>query len=97
MEPVSPVLPMSKNVEVTVGANQKEYLPLPAFHTQITTVTRWRLTDAERAHIAAGGDLFISVMDFRMPLQPILPLAIPEDDVLAIVIACEETVLRGNP
>lgn len=36
-------------------------------------VTRWRLTDEERARVAAGEDLFVTMLTFGKPLQPILP------------------------
>ena len=34
--------------------------------------TRWQLTDEERAAIAAGADLMLSVLTFRQPLQPVI-------------------------
>lgn len=97
MEPVSPVLPGSAPVESKIGASQDCYVTLPAFHTELTAISRWRLTDAEREYIASGGDLFIAQMDFCHQLQPILPLAMPEDDILATVLASEEYVVKGGP
>lgn len=90
MEPVTPVLPHSAPIELMVGAHQKEFSTMPSFRTQYTNISRWRLSDEERAHIAAGGDLFIGQLNGNQQLQPVLPMAIPEDRVLEHVLACEE-------
>lgn len=54
------------------GSQIDVYEPLytrvhPAGHT----ITRWRLTDEERRIIAEGGDLFLSVLQFGQPFQPV--------------------------
>lgn len=39
-------------------------------------VTRWALTEEERAYFAAGGDLYLSILTFgEASFQPILPTA----------------------
>lgn len=90
MEPVTPVLPHSQPLEIHVAESQEEFQALPSFRTEYTNISRWRLTDEERAHIAAGGDLFIAQLNGNSPLQPITPMAIDEGEVLAQVLACEE-------
>ncbi len=90
MEPVTPVLPHSQPLEILVAENQDEFLTLPSFRTTYTNISRWRLTDIERAHIAAGGDLFIAQITCGFGVQPIMPLAVDENEVLATVLACEE-------
>lgn len=50
------------------------YIDLPAIkiddgHGRI--ITRWQLSDEDRARIAAGGDIFLDVWTFGRPLQPV--------------------------
>lgn len=90
MEPVTPVLPHSQPLEIHVAESQEEFQTLPSFRTEYTNISRWRLTDEERAHIAAGGDLFIAQLNGNSALQPIMPMAMDESDILAQVLACEE-------
>jgi hypothetical protein len=86
MEPVSPVVPGNEKFEVCYAKDQPEYLPLPALRTEHAMLTRWRLTDDERRHIAEGGDLFIAVMHFGHKLQPLMPMvATPEDAMRAMI------------
>jgi hypothetical protein len=94
MQPVTPVFPGSSDVETKIAEHQDEYLTLPAFRTAHSTISRWRLTDAERTHIAAGGDLFLSQVNGRAPLQPILPIADTPDNALHLALECERDLLR---
>lgn len=74
MMPVSPVMPGSAPIETIFGKDQPEYIPLPAVYLDTRSrpvVTRWRLTNEERAAIAAGADIVIQQMTFHEPLQPI--------------------------
>lgn len=92
MEPVTPILPHSQPLEIRIAESQPEFQTLPSFRTAYTNISRWRLTDEERAHIAAGGDLFIAQMNGKDALQPIMPIAVGEDRVLELVLACEEAL-----
>lgn len=94
MKPVSQVIPGAETVETVLAKEQKEYIALPAFHTELTTITRWQLSEEEREHIIAGGDLFLAQLNFGGPNQPLLPLALHEDKVLPIVLACEDELLK---
>ena len=89
MENISPVLPASAGCEVVYAKDQPEYNQLPVFRTQQSVLSRWKLTDAERTHIAQGGDLFICMMNFGGPLLPILPIAADPDTALAIMLEAE--------
>jgi len=89
MEAISPVLPTSGECEVVYAKNQPEYRPLPTFRTQLSVLSRWTLTEAERRHIANGGDLFILMMNFGCPLLPILPIAADPDNALKIMLEAE--------
>jgi hypothetical protein len=89
MEPVSPVLPASRECEFVFAKDQPEYMPLPTFGTEKAVLSRWRLTEAERRYIAQGGDLFICMMNFGGPLLPILPIAADPDTALDIMLQAE--------
>mgnify|MGYP001567924825 CR=1 FL=1 len=72
MEAKSPVLTEEfVPDEIVFAKNQPEYLPLPVLRTKDGVVlSRWRLTDAERAAVADGADILLTVMTFNAPLQP---------------------------
>lgn len=89
MEAISPVLPASGEIEVTYAKEQPEYAPLPVFRTEKGVLSRWKLTEDERRHIARGGDLFICMMNFGGPLLPILPIAAEPDQALATMLEAE--------
>lgn len=85
MEAVSPIIPGSEQFEVVYAKDQPEYHPLPVLRTENTLVSRWRLTDQERERIAAGEDLFVCVMHFGQPLQPLLPVIGQDQAIEAMV------------
>ena len=61
---------------VTYAKDQPEYRPLPVARlhgAEGRVISRWTLTAEERARIAAGEDLYIELLTFGRPLQPILP------------------------
>jgi hypothetical protein len=92
MEPVTPVVPGNEAFEVVYAKDQEEYTPLPVLRTEKVLLTRWRLNDDERQHIANGGDLFICVLHFGGPLQPIKPMAEFPEDAMRIMIETESAV-----
>jgi hypothetical protein len=74
VNPISPSIPGFD--EIVLAKDQPQYIPLPAVpyadqHEQIRVLTRWRLTDEERAAIANGVDLWLELMTFGEPLQPV--------------------------
>ena len=74
MEPVSPVIPGLEPYEITFGANQPEYIPLPALRgraPQYLVLTRWKLTGEERLRIMHGEDIFLSQFTFGNAYQPV--------------------------
>lgn len=54
--------------------DQPEYLPLPAFQYENNSYHCWQLSWRERFKVLFTGNLWISVMTFRNPPQPILPM-----------------------
>ena len=61
-----------KECNVTYAENQPEYLPLPAHKTSDGEVTScWGLSFFERLKVAVTGRIYLSVLTFNQPLQPI--------------------------
>ena len=89
MEPVQPVVPGNEEFEVVYAKNDPTYPPLPVLRTEHAMLSRWRLTDEERAYIAAGGDLFICVLHFGDKLQPIMPIAKSAEEAVKIMVEVE--------
>lgn len=59
---------------IIFAENQPEYQPLPAFRNDEGTVlTCWKLSRFERFKMLLTGRLYIQVLTFNHPLQPILP------------------------
>jgi hypothetical protein len=69
---------------VVYGADQPEYQPLPAWVRQDhRVVTRWRLTWRERVAALLGRSLYMEVMTFGSPIQPIFPTWSEEEALYA--------------
>jgi hypothetical protein len=57
---------------VVYAANQPEYNPLPVWKRESgQVVSRWRLSWRERWAVLRGRDLYVEVLTFGHPLQPI--------------------------
>lgn len=80
-EPVTPVVAGLEPYEIVYAKDQPEYAPLAVLRSpQGVTLSRWVLTDDERAAIAAGADLYLSVHTFFHPLQAMaIQVAFPCD------------------
>lgn len=65
-----------EGANVIFGANQPEYQPLPAESRGNARtgeiLTCWHLSDEERAIIQMTGEIWLSVLTFGQPLQPVL-------------------------
>ena len=56
--------------------HQKEYLPLPVYEDDLQggrVFSCWGLTILERIKILFTGKLWINILNFKKPLQPIKP------------------------
>lgn len=76
MKPISPVAYDPETrwgvSEITFAKDQSEYLPLPALKFQDgLVVTRWSLSLWERVAILFGGSVYIGLLTYNKPLQPI--------------------------
>jgi hypothetical protein len=70
---VAPSRPVDGGHKV-YAADQPEYQPLPAWVRQDgRVVTRWRLSWRERVATLFGRDLYVEVLTFNGPLQPMYP------------------------
>lgn len=62
-----------KGVNVTYAENQPEYMPLPVHKTPDGTVTScWKMSFWERVKVLFTGRIFLTVLTFNKPLQPVL-------------------------
>lgn len=79
MNPASPVIADYK--EVVYAKDQPEYIPLPAIRTADgTVITRWRLSWRERLRVLLHGEVYLTVLTFNHPLQPVrLEVSTPMD------------------
>jgi len=81
MKPISPVVVGFEDLEVVYAKDQPQYIPLPALPIDNGNglVTHWRLDWRERLRALFFGDLYLRVLTFKQPLQPIsLSLSKPE-------------------
>ena len=62
-----------KEQNVIYAKDQPEYLPLPAYKTEDgEMVCCWGLSLGERLRVLFTGKLWMSVLTFNYPLQPLL-------------------------
>ena len=75
MTPIAQIIPGFKLPEdemIVYAKDQPEYIPLPAWKgPDGLRVTRWRLTWKERLQVLLGGSLWLSILTFDRPLQPV--------------------------
>jgi len=72
MQPVSPVVPGKNLPEVIYAKNQPQYRQLPVFKQEDgLTLSRWRLTWKERIKVLFSGNIYLTLLTFNHPLQPV--------------------------
>lgn len=65
-----------EGVNVLLGKDQPEYLPLPAHRTEDGMVTScWELDKEDLAEINRTHRIWFNVFTFNQPIQPQLPMA----------------------
>lgn len=70
MKPASPVI--KGHEEVVYAKDQPEYLPLPAIRqSDGCIVTRWQMSWRERIKALLTGSIYLEVLAFNCPLQPL--------------------------
>lgn len=68
-------------VNVVLGENQPEYMPLPAAVVGDKVVTCWELSEEEKAQVMKEGKIWLATLTFGQPFQPTL-MSVDKDDVL---------------
>ena len=72
MKPITPVVPGFALQVTTYAEDQPEYHPLPSWKSDDgVVVTRWHLSWSERLRIFFGGSLWLTMLTFNKPLQPV--------------------------
>lgn len=75
MTPVEEIIPGFKlpDEEMVIYAkDQPEYISLPAWKgPDGKRVTRWKLTFRERIEVLLGGSIWLTILTFKSPLQPV--------------------------
>lgn len=75
MKPVSPVLIGEDLPEIEIAKDQPEYNPLPVIAVQdeaATIISRWELSDEEVAEVVKTKSIYVFMMTFGHPIQPLL-------------------------
>lgn len=98
MEICKEVIPGRK--PVTYAEFQPQYRPLPAIRNtdreDLPVTSRWTFTPEERAAIAAGADLYLTMLTFCTPLQPVL-LQVFESPELAAFNLIDQGYIPEKP
>lgn len=76
MKPISPVADDPETrwgvSELTFAKDQPEYIPLPALKfSDGLVVTRWKLSFWERISALLEGSVYLGILTYNRPLQPI--------------------------
>ncbi len=74
MKPISPVVPGWDLKETVFAANQPPYIPLPTIclpDRQGLVISRWSLSWKERLQVLFGGSVWLQILSFGRPLQPV--------------------------
>lgn len=58
----------------TYAKNQEPYLPLPVWEGENKIIHCWKISLLERIKLLLTGKLWIYVMNFKQPPQPIKPM-----------------------
>lgn len=69
-----PVVVGLESHEVVYAKEQPEYNPLRVLRSKDgmgRVLSRWALTDEQREAVAAGADIYLELVTFNQPLQPI--------------------------
>ena len=88
MKPVSPVVPGWNLKETIFAENQPPYIPLPTVRppgVKGMVVSRWSLSWKERLQVLFGGSIWLQVLTFGHPLQPVklsseCPIVVTENE-----------------
>lgn len=72
INPQSPVIGNYLGEELKIAKDQPEYRVLPAIRIDRNTVlTRWHLSIIQRLILLFTGNIYLEIMNFRQPIQPL--------------------------
>ena len=72
MSPVTPIIPGCNLPVVVYAKDQPEYKPFPVYKNEEgALLSRWKLTLWERLKLLFTGNLYLWILTFNKPLQPI--------------------------
>lgn len=94
-----PVVPGLEAFEAGYAKNQPEYRPLRVLQSMKDAgqiMTRWTLTSEQRLAVFFGADIYLEVMTFHRPLQPLL-ITVGAPDVDAVIDAYGLAPGDANP
>lgn len=75
LRPAPSIHPDLKQWEVIFAKDQPEYIPLAALRSRYENgkvMSRWPLSQEQRDAIASGADIYLELLTFNRPLQPIV-------------------------
>lgn len=69
-----PVIKGLEEYEIVMAKDQPEYNPLrvlPGITREGERLSRWTLTEKQREAVASGADIFLELLTFNSPMQPV--------------------------
>lgn len=87
-----------EGVNVQFADEQPEYNALPALHRKDengTVVTAWQLSDEELEQLRKTKTIYLQVLTFYKPLQPVFLTVDPTE--VGLIVVTEEPVTPINP
>jgi len=75
----------------TFAKDQPAYMPLPAYTDGNQVISCWSLSWRERIHVLLHGVLWVRMMTFGRPLQPLRPQALSPFPKMPIVSETNKT------
>lgn len=90
MKPITPE-PRKGYKAVVYAKDQPQYKPLPANTNSRSVETKWKLSWKERVKLFLTGNLYLSLLTFGSPLQPIRLSVLRDSDDLYEGLPEDET------
>ena len=101
MRPVLPIIPGESLPTTVYAQNQPEYKSLPVFKdTDGAVLSRWKLSWRERLRVLFKGDIYLWMLTFNRPLQPVMlqtkkPRMTNDEESTAIGTLARKAEARG--
>lgn len=93
LTPIDPAIPLLQLV--TYAKDQPEYIPLPTRRTSDgEVVTCWKLNWLARVKMAVSGKLWLTLLTFNNPLQPVRLGVDKPKYMLAVAATAESNLIQ---